>query len=93
MLTSQLHPLISPIPLVCHAPLDRSAPPVSVASAAYVLLEREVLVSAKLLVRVDRVSTVASVIYRGYLLFSGEYQIYFIECVESTREITDIFNI
>ena len=38
--------------------------------------------------------------YRGYLLFLGEYQIYFIECVEnisifrvsSTSEIGDIFN-
>ena len=39
-------------------------------------------------------------IYRGYLLFSGEYQIYFIECgeknlnfsrVRSTSENADVF--
>ena len=31
---------------------------------------------------------ILSWIYRGYSLFLGEYQIYFIECVE----IADIFN-
>ena len=28
------------------------------------------------------------VMYRGYLLFFGEYQIYFIECVEIIRNFT-----
>ena len=30
----------------------------------------------------------AKVIDRGYLLFLGEYQIYFIECVENIRNFT-----
>ena len=28
---------------------------------------------------------ILKILYRGYLLFGGEYQIYFIECVENIR--------
>ena len=33
-------------------------------------------------------TSVSCFIYRGYLLFLGEYQIYFIECVENIRIFT-----
>ena len=36
----------------------------------------------------SEISRVDFVIHRGYFTFSGEYQIYFIECVENISNFT-----
>ena len=39
-------------------------------------------------IKIRSESKLYSLIYRGYLLFLGEYQIYFIECVENISNFT-----